>query len=211
MPKIHCFSGCNDWIDLSFVERERTPRQLMELGIRLHLAGLSLSNTVRELEKFGVKRSRKAVHDWVHKCDLQPAVDESPNHVALDETVIQLDEHRYWLYTAVDPDTNNILHTRLYSTTTTALTERFLHELTEKYDLDDAVFLVDGAKHLQAALRRSGLRFRYEKHGNRNAAERVFREIKRRTSSFSNCFSHAKPSTAESWLQAFAVWHNATN
>ena len=211
MPKIDRLSGCSDWIDLSFVERERTPRQLMELGIRLHLAGLSLSNTVRELEKFGVERSRKAVHDWVHKCNLQPADDEKPNHVALDETVIQLDEHRYWLYTAVDPETNKILHMRLYSTTTTALTERFLQELTEKHDLDDAVFLVDGAKHLQTALRRSGLRFRYEKHGNRNAAERVFREIKRRTSSFSNCFSHAQPSTAESWLQAFAVWHNATN
>ncbi|ELY81570.1 IS6 family transposase [Natrinema pallidum] len=211
MPKIDRHSGYSDWIDLSFVERERTPRRLMELGIRLHLAGLSLSNTVRELEKFGVKRSRKAVHDWVHKCDLQPADDAKPNHVALDETVIQLDQHRYWLYTAVDPETNKILHIRLYSTTTTALTERFLQELTEKHDLDDAMFLVDGAQHLQTALRRSGLRFRYEKHGNRNAAERVFRDIKRRTSSFSNCFSHAKPSTAESWLQAFAVWHNATN
>ncbi|PGF17253.1 IS6 family transposase [Natrinema sp. CBA1119] len=211
MPKIRRLSGDSDWIDLSFVERERTPRQLMELGIRLHLAGLSLSNTVRELEKFGVERSRKAVHDWVHKCNLQPADDEKPNHVALDETVIQLDEHRYWLYTAVDPETNKILHIRLYSTTTTALTEWFLQELTEKHDLGDAVFLVDGAKHLQTALRRAGLRFRYEKHGNRNAVERIFREIKRRTSSFSNYFSHAKPSTAESWLQAFAVWHNATN
>ncbi|WP_226043181.1 IS6 family transposase [Natrinema sp. DC36] len=211
MPKINRLSGCSDWIDLSFVERERTPRQLMELGIRLHLAGLSLSNTVRELEKLGVERSRKAVHDWVHKCDLLPADDEKPNHIVLDETVIQLDEHRYWLYTAVDPETNEILHIRLYSMTTTALTERFLHELTEKHDPDDAVFLVDGAKHLQTALRRSGLRFRYEKHGNRNAAERIFREIKRRTSSFLNCFSHTQPSTAESWLQAFAVWHNATN
>ena len=102
------------------------------------------------------------VHDWVHKCDLQPAVDEEPNHVALDETVIQLDDHRYWLYTAVDPATNNILHTRLHSTTTTALTERFLQELTEKHDLDDAVFLVDGAKHLQTAPRRFGLRIRYK-------------------------------------------------
>jgi len=160
--KIDRLSGCSDWVDLSFVERERTPRQLMELGIRLHLAGLSLSNTVRELEKFGVERSRKAVHDWVHKCGLQPAVDENPNHIALDETVIQLDEHRYWLYTAVDPETNKILHIRLYSTTTTVLTERFVQELSEKHNLDNAVFLVDGAKHLQTALRRSGLRFRYE-------------------------------------------------
>ncbi len=44
----------------------------------------------------------------------------------------------------------------------TALTERFLRELTEKHDVEDAVFLVDGAQHLQTALRRYGLRFRYE-------------------------------------------------
>ena len=37
----------------------------MRLGIRLYLAGPSLSNTISELAKFGVERSRKAVHDWV--------------------------------------------------------------------------------------------------------------------------------------------------
>jgi len=42
----------------------------MKLGIRLHMAGLSLSNTIRELEKFDVKRSRRAVHDRVQKTDL---------------------------------------------------------------------------------------------------------------------------------------------
>ena len=58
-------SGHSDWIEVEFVERERTPSELMQLGIRLHVAGLSLSNTIRQLEKFGVERSRKAVHDWV--------------------------------------------------------------------------------------------------------------------------------------------------
>ena len=97
MAKIARLSGGSDWIELDFVERERTPRQLMELGIRLHLAGLSLSNTVRELEKFGVERSRKAVHDWVHKSDLQPANGASPDHVALDETVIRINGQQFWL------------------------------------------------------------------------------------------------------------------
>ena len=55
---------------VDFVERERTPSELMKIGIRLHLARLSLSNTIRELEKFGTERSRKAVHDWVQKADL---------------------------------------------------------------------------------------------------------------------------------------------
>ena len=59
MAEITRLSGCNDWLELDFVERERTPSQLMKLGIRYHLSGLSLSNTVIELEKFGVQRHGK--------------------------------------------------------------------------------------------------------------------------------------------------------
>ena len=47
MAEITRLSGHSDWIELDFVERERTPSELMKLGIRLHLAGLSLSNTIR--------------------------------------------------------------------------------------------------------------------------------------------------------------------
>jgi len=88
MAKTTRLSDCGDWIGLDFVDRERTPSELMELGIRLHLAGLSLSNTVNEFERFGVKQSRKTVYDWVRKVDRQPANDASPDHIALDETVI---------------------------------------------------------------------------------------------------------------------------
>ncbi|MFT4892008.1 MAG: putative transposase [Halobacteriales archaeon] len=211
MAEIARFSGRSDWLEVAFVERERTPSELMRLGIRLHLAGSSLSNTVSELEQFGVQRSRKAVHDWVHKADLQPASDASPDHVAVDETVIRVDGQRYWLYAAVDPETNRFLQVRLFSTTTTALTETFLRDLREKHDMEDDTFLVDGAKHLQTALHRAGPRFWMGRHGNRNAVERVFREVKRRTSSFSNSFSHVQPATAEDRLQTFAVWWNSRN
>jgi putative transposase len=34
-----------EWIDLDLVKRERTPHEIIETGIQLHLAGLSLSNT----------------------------------------------------------------------------------------------------------------------------------------------------------------------
>ncbi len=54
MSDITRLSGCSDWFELDFVERERTPSELMKLGIRLYLAGLSLSNTTSELEKFGI-------------------------------------------------------------------------------------------------------------------------------------------------------------
>ena len=54
MAEITRLSGCSDWIELD-VERERTARRLMKLGIRLHLNGLSLSNTISVLENFGVE------------------------------------------------------------------------------------------------------------------------------------------------------------
>jgi putative transposase len=211
MAEIARLSGSSDWIDLDFVERERTPERAMKLGIQMHVAGLSLSNTISILDNLGVQRSRKAVHDWVQKADLQPVSGKSPNQIAVDETVIRINDQQFWLYAAANPETNEILHLRLFSTTTTALTEIFLKELRQKHDVETAVFLVDGAKHLQAALQRAGLRFQTERHGNRNAIERIFREVKRRTSSFSNCFSHVEPSTAEKWLQSFARWHNAPN
>jgi putative transposase len=129
MPEIARLSGSTDWIDLDFVERERTPEFAMKLGIQMHLAGLSLSNTISVLERLGVKRSRKAVHDWVQKADLQPTSGKTPNQVAVDETVIRIDDQQYWLYAAADPETNELLHLRLFYTTTTALTEIFLREL----------------------------------------------------------------------------------
>jgi putative transposase len=62
--------------------------------------------------------------------------------------------------------------------------------------------------HLQGALSRLGLRFQVRRHGNRNSVEDVFREVKRRTFSFSNTLSNVEPATAESWVKAFAVWWN---
>lgn len=211
MPEISRLVGRSGWIDMEFVERERTPEPAMKLGIQSHLADLSLSNTVSLLADLGVERSRKAVHDWVQKADLQPTEGQSPNHVALDETVIRINFQQYWLYAACNPQTNHLLHVRLFPTTTTAATQLFLRELREKHTIESAVFLVDGAQHLQTALSRAGLRSHPERHGNRNSIERGFRELKRRTSSFSNCFSHVFPETAENWLQAFARWLNAPN
>ena len=65
------------------------------------------------------------------------------DHVALDETVIQFDDPRYWLYAAVDPRITEFLHVKLCSSLTTALTSMFLTELRERHNVDDAVFLID--------------------------------------------------------------------
>lgn len=71
-----------------------------------------------------------------------------------------------------------------------------------------ALFFIEGATPIQDADSRHGLDFRYERHGHRNSVERVVREVKQRTSSFSNCFSHADAETANEWLRSFAFAWN---
>jgi putative transposase len=92
MSENHRIDGCLNEINLGFVEREATQRLLMELDIRLHLAGLSLSNTVSILEIFGVSRAQSTIHNWVLKAGLQPESGRSPDHVAVDETVTRLND-----------------------------------------------------------------------------------------------------------------------
>jgi transposase-like protein len=208
MPENDRLNGYLSQIKLDFVEREATPKQCMKLGIQLHLCGLSLSNIVSILDEFGVDRARSTVHNWVCKADLQPEEGRNPDHVAVDETVIQLNDERYWLYAAVDPATNDLLHTKRELIRNNAFAHTFFAELREKHDVDTAVFLVDSAAPLQDACSRHGLDYRYEEHGNRNRGERVFREVKRRTTCFSNCFSNAQRETADEWLRSFAFAWN---
>jgi len=115
------------------VECERTAESAIALGIQSHVVGLSLSNTVNLLGDPGVKRSRKAIYDWVQKADLQLEAGKSLNQIALDETVIRINDQQFWLYAATDPQTNELLHIRLFATTTTTLIEIFLRELRQKH------------------------------------------------------------------------------
>jgi hypothetical protein len=65
MAGITRLSGSSDWIDLDFVERERT-------GLVSHFRMPSL------FLMSWVSNNRKAVHDWVQKAELQPDGDVIP-------------------------------------------------------------------------------------------------------------------------------------
>lgn len=176
MPKNARLAGSLDEIELGFVEREATPTLLMSLSIQLHLAGLSLSNTVSVLEIFGVERARSRVHSWVHKVELQPVDGRESDHVTVDETVIRHNDEQYWPEATVDPATNDLLHTQLELTTNSVLAQQFLRQLREKHDVEDAKFLIDGSASLNDACSRQSLNYRVDRHDDRNRVEHVFRE-----------------------------------
>ena len=180
----------------------------MEHAVQLHLTGLSLKKTVIALEQFGISRAKSTVHNWVQKADLEPRGDCAPDRIALDETVVNVNDEQYWFVAAVEPSTNRILPAGLYSHRNMAMTSFFLEELDEKHEVRDAAFLVDGAPWLHAGLRELGVHFRQETFGDRNPVERVFQEIKRRTDQFYNHFGNAHVETVENWLLALAWAEN---
>jgi len=209
MPEIERLDSDIAWIDLSFVERQRTPGWAIQVGIRCHLAGMSLRDASQHLEQLGVSRSHVAIHDWVHKAELQPISTVTEDQIAVDEKMIRINGDDHWLYGAIDLKTNEIIHLSLFPTTTKQTTRWFLAELHHQCQLDGSIFLVDGANYLGPVLDEDRYRFQVMSHGNRNAIERVFSEIERRTSSFATSFSHVDAGTAQSWLEAFAVYHNS--
>ena len=74
MLEIAHLDGSCERFELEFVEREATPEPAMKLGIRLHLAGLSLSNTVSILDRLGVERCRSTVHNWDRRPIYSPSM-----------------------------------------------------------------------------------------------------------------------------------------
>jgi hypothetical protein len=80
MPKTERLSECIEWIDLSFVERQRTPSWAIQVGIRCHLAGMSLRDASNFLDELGVDRSGCGIDVGYHS--------RTPNLTAL--TAIQL-------------------------------------------------------------------------------------------------------------------------
>jgi len=158
---------------------------------------MSLRYASQFLYKLGVQRSHVAIHEWVHKADLQPISTVTADQLAVDEKMIRLHSQQFWLDGAVDPNTNKLLHVGPFPTATKQTTRWFLAELHRQYQLDGVLFLVDDADHLEPVLAEDGYRFQILTHGNRNAIERVFWEIERRTLSFANSFRHIELETAE--------------
>ena len=107
---------------------------------------MSTKNKSQFLDELGVQRSHVAIHNWVHTANLQPISTVSADQLAVDEKVIRSNGEDYWLYGAVDPETNTILQFRLFPTTTKQTTRWVLAELHRRYRLDGVEFLVDDAE-----------------------------------------------------------------
>ena len=56
---------------------------------------MSLREVNTYLELFAIKRSHVAIHNWVHKANLQPISIVSADQLAVDETMIRLHGQKF--------------------------------------------------------------------------------------------------------------------
>lgn len=119
-------------VDFEFVEREATPQLLTRPSIQLHLAILSLSNTVLVLELFGVKRARSTVHTGCTKpTDSRFEMESRTRRCRRNWNPTR--RRAVLLYAAVGPETNGLSRAALDRTRTTVTGRSFLANSREEH------------------------------------------------------------------------------
>ncbi|SIS15601.1 Transposase (or an inactivated derivative) [Natronorubrum thiooxidans] len=169
--------------------------------------GLSVREVVAVLDLLGVDRSHGAVWNWTH--DLAESQADpptaAPSRVAVDEKQIEVDGEKKWLYAAIDTESKLLLEIDVHSRRGTDPAAAFLHRLTEKHDVSDTEFLVDGGGYLTAL-------FRHDLSGqlnytDRNHIEKWFQTVSMRIDRF-HSFWRGSPASARRWLRQFRHHYN---
>ncbi|TYL36074.1 IS6 family transposase [Natronococcus pandeyae] len=188
-------------------ENERTPTPVRVFGVRLHSMGLSVREVVPVLELLGVDRSHGAIWNWRHTlAEVQgdPPTAE-PSRIAVDETQIEVDGEKRWLYAAIDTESKLLLEIDVFGRRGTDPAAAFLHRLTEKHDVADAEFLVDAGGYLTALARRE-LSGQLD-YSERNTIEKWFQTVSMRLDRF-HTFWRGSPASARRWLGRFRYYYN---
>jgi len=121
-------------------------------------------------------------------------------------TAVKINSEWSWLYTAIDLNTKLILGVDLFGSHGTDPAAAFLHELSVKHDLSEAVFLVVGFGY-QTSLDRLGLSGQRD-YTDRNLIEKWFQTLRMRIDRFHNSWVSSR-SSARRWCPQFVHSYNS--
>ena len=188
-------------------ERERTATPVRVFPARLHATGCSLRETQSILRLIGVERTHQAIWHWVHRlADSVPdPAGAKPSRVAVDETAVKINGHWSWVYAPTNLDSRLIFDVAVFGRRGTDPAAAFLYRITEKHDLSETVFLVDGYGY-PTALSRVGLSGQLD-YVDRNPIEKWFHTLKIRVDRFHNSWAGSRASVRD-WLEQFVHYYN---
>jgi putative transposase len=143
-------------------ERERTPTELRLLGVAIYVQTLSVRKTAKILSEIHPV-SHTAVWKWVKKLEEKIGISTEKKHrklVEIDDVSIKLNGRKYYIYSAIDVEKNEIFLMRVYPTKITLTTKLFLAEVL-RFCKKEPKFIVDKSSSLVKALKSLGLSYEY--------------------------------------------------
>ena len=116
-------------------ERDKTSTVIVMYSLYLYFLGLSLRNTSKALVIFkDEKRSYVSIWNWIQRFgSSQIYKRKRVTAFIIDETVIQVGNHHYWLWFCIEPVHSSVLGIYISEERNMLVAERFIRSLVEKY------------------------------------------------------------------------------
>jgi putative transposase len=200
------------------MKRNRTNPAIVRYGIYLYFSSRSFRLAARCLESI-VKRSHVSIWKWVQRysflADRFRTDRRAVREIFVDETVIMIDGHDYWLWIAYEPNLNSCLMMHLSRERTIFVCYQFFKRLRDSYGRKP--IFTDGARWYNEACR--WLRLNHYVYDNdlKNLMERFIQHIKDRTECFDDHFPCRKRENCDrkhvwNWLKLFVLYlHTGTD
>ncbi|OYR69592.1 hypothetical protein DJ79_02540 [Halorubrum ezzemoulense] len=185
--------------------REDTPTERRVLAAFLYHADLSY----RRIEPF-VDRSYEAIRQWFHRLEhfFEPDC-RARQEVAVDETKIEIDGIKHYVWAAVNCETLEVLSVEVSPGRSSLDALLFLKDVLERCRGRPLV-RADRGPWYDWPLERLDYEYERETWGNRSLIEAWFGIFKYRTRRFYHRFPfRSTASSTRSWLTAFAALHDA--
>jgi len=149
--------------ELRIFERNKVPEGIKILGVAIYFQTSSFRRTARILSELHPV-SYNAVRRWIKKIEEGLPIStekKKRNLIAIDETIVKANKKRYYVYSAVDVERNELILMKVYTTRNWLVTRSFVKEVL-RYCENEPKFVIDKAPWLIDALKSLNLEFKHE-------------------------------------------------
>ncbi len=184
-------------------------------SLYMYFLGLSLRNTSKALDIFDdEKRSYVSVWNWIQRFGSSQIYKRKRiSAFIIDETVIQIGNHNYWLWIPIEPIHKSVLGIHISEERNMFVAENFLSSLVDKYGIH--TIYTDGGTWYPQACRFLHLKHRLHSSLEKSLIERVMQYFKDRTECFDDyypCITKRKNNCdlehVYNWIKLFTYLYN---
>jgi len=195
-------------------ERDKTSTVIVMYSLYLYFLGLSLRNTSKPLVIFKEeKRSYVSVWNWIQRFgSVQIYKRKRVSAFIIDETVIQIGNHHYWLWFCIEPIHRSVLGIYISDERNMIIAEKFIRSLVEKYGRHTVY--TDGGTWYDEACNILKLKHYLHSSIEKSLMERVNQYFKDRIESFDDYYpcigNECNLFHVHNWIQFFVSMYNDT-